>query len=84
MLNSCGYETYEWPQLYDNDPKFTSIYQALCVGTPMVDFHLQEGLLCHLGHLCVHPRKRAKMIWETHYGWVVGNFGTEKTMVVLQ
>jgi hypothetical protein len=39
------------------------------------NFHLQDGLLCHLGHICVPSSERAKMIWESHYSWVAGHFG---------
>jgi hypothetical protein len=44
----------------------------------VVDFHLQDGLLCHLGHLCVPSSDHAKMIWESHYSQVAGHFGMEK------
>jgi hypothetical protein len=44
----------------------------------VANFHLQDGLLCHLGHLCVPSSEQAKMIWESHYSWVAGHFGVEK------
>ena len=84
VLNPCNHETYGWPQLHDSDPKFSPNYQALCVGTPVVDFQLQEGLLCHLGHLYVPSSESAKMIWEAHYSRVAGHFGIEKIVAVLQ
>ena len=34
--NSCGHENFRWSQLYDSDPDFTSTYEELCVGTPVV------------------------------------------------
>ncbi len=46
-------------------------------------FHLQDTLLCYLGHLCVHSSECAKLIWEAHYTHVARHFGVEKTMVVL-
>jgi hypothetical protein len=79
-----GHEASEWPQLYQQDPDFTTTYQLLGTGTTVTDFHIQDGLLCHLGHLCVPTRERAKMIWEAHYSRVAGHFGIEKTVVVLQ
>jgi hypothetical protein len=53
-------------------------------GSVVLTFHLQDALLCHLGHLCVPPSERAKMIWEVHYSRVAGHFGVEKTVAVLQ
>jgi hypothetical protein len=41
-------------------------------------------LLCHLGHLCVPLIKHEKDDLEAHYCRVVGHFGVENTMVVLQ
>ena len=83
VLNSCGHDTSRWPQLYDNDPNFSPIYKSLCAGTHVAYFHIQEGFLCHLVHLCVPSSESAKMIWEAHYSRVAGNFGIEKTMAVL-
>ena len=53
ILNSCGHETSDWPLLYKNDPKFSYTYKALLGGMQVPNFHLQDPLLCHLGHLCV-------------------------------
>jgi hypothetical protein len=50
----------------------------------VTDFHIQDGLLCHLGHLCVPTREHANMIWEAHYSRMAGHFGMEKIVVVLQ
>ena len=65
-------------------PNFATTYQLVSAGTPVANFHLQDGLLCHLGHLCVPSSERAKMIWEAHYSWVAGHFGLDKTVAVLQ
>ena len=83
VLNSYGHETSEWSQLYSSDSDFTATYQLLAAGTLVADFYLQDGLLCHLGHLCVPSSERAKLIWESHYIRVEGHFGVEKTVVVL-
>jgi hypothetical protein len=53
-------------------------------GKQVPNFHLQDALLCHVGHLYVPSSEHAKMIWEAHYSRVIGNFGLEKTMAVLQ
>ena len=84
MLNSCGNETSDWPLLYKSDPEFSHTYQTLLEGNQVPKFHLQDVLLCHMGHLCVPSSECAKMIWEAHYSRVVGNFGVKKIVVVLQ
>jgi hypothetical protein len=84
VLHSCGHEASEWPQLYKSDPDFTTTYQMLGTGMTVTEFHLQDGLLCHLGHLCVPSSEHAKMIWEAHYSRMAGHFGMENTMEVLQ
>jgi hypothetical protein len=66
------------------DPDFTTTYHLLGTGVNVTDFHIQDGLLCHLGHLCVPTSECAKMIWEAHYSRMAGHFGMEKTVVVLQ
>jgi hypothetical protein len=53
VLDSCGHETSGWPHLYETDPDFANTYQMLGANTVVTNFHLQDGLLCHLGHLCV-------------------------------
>eukprot|EP00253_Pinus_taeda_P030551 PITA_30551 len=84
VLNSCGHETSNWPLLYKSNPKFSHTYQTLLEGQHVPDFHLQDALLCHLGHLCVPSSERAKLIWEAHYNRVVRHFGVEKTVALLQ
>ena len=84
VLDSCGHETSGWSKLYASDLKFATTYQEVSGGTPVANFNLQDGLLCHLGHLCVPSGERAKLIWEAHYSYEIGYFGVEKTVVVLQ
>jgi hypothetical protein len=84
VLNSCGHETSGWPQLYNNDSDFVVSYQTLSTGKIVPDFHLQDGLLCHLSHLCVPSSEHAKMIWEAHYSQETRHFGVDKIMAVLQ
>ena len=84
MFGSCGHETSSWSQLYANDPEFATTYQVVSEGTPVANFHLQYGLLCHLGHLCVPSTERVKLIWESHYSQVARNFGADKMVAVLQ
>jgi hypothetical protein len=49
----------------------------------VVNFHLQYGLLCHLGHIFIPSSEQEKLIWEAHYSWVEGHFGIENTVAVL-
>jgi hypothetical protein len=84
VLHSCGHEASEWPQLYQQDLDFVTTYHLLGTGVIVTDFHIQDRLLCHLGHLCVPASERAKLIWEAHYSRMEGHFGTEKIMVILQ
>ena len=84
VLNSCGHETSGWSPLYDNELDFATTYQAVSVGIVVANFHLQDGLLCHLGHLYVPSSERAKLILEAHYSQVEGHFGVDKMMAMLQ
>ena len=83
LLNSYGKEISGWPLLYKSDPEFSHTYEELLGGTQAPNFHVQDALLCHLGHLCVPSSERAKMIWESHYSRVAGHFGVEKTVAIL-
>jgi hypothetical protein len=75
VLNSCGHETYDWPLLYKSDPELGHTYNMLLEGKKVLNFHLQDALLCHLGHICVPSSECAKMIWEAHYSRVLGILG---------
>jgi hypothetical protein len=83
MLYSCNHETSRWPHLYKTNHDFSTTYKMLGTNSVVVNFHLQDGLLCHLGHLCVPSPECMKMIWEAHYSWVERHFGIEKTMTLL-
>ena len=83
VLNFCGHETSDWPLLYKSDPELSHTYQTLLEGNPVPKFHLQDVLLCHMGHLCVPSSEHAKMIWEAHCSRVAGHFEVEKIVAVL-
>jgi hypothetical protein len=70
VLDSHDHETSGWTQLYEIDPDFTTTYQMLGENAFVDNFHLQDGLLCCLGHICVPSSERAKLIWESYYSWV--------------
>ena len=65
-------------RFYTSDPEFNHTYNTLLEGKQVPNFHLQDTLLCHLGHLCVPSRECAKMIWEVHYIWVTDISGSRK------
>jgi hypothetical protein len=79
-----GMRHLEWPQIYQQDPDFSTTYQLLGIGENITDFHIQDGLLCHLGHLCLLAIEHAKLIWEYHYSQMAWHFGMDKTMFILQ
>jgi hypothetical protein len=78
VLDSCGHETSGWPQLYEIDPDFATTYQMLGANAVVDNFHLQDGLLCHLGHICVPSSEGAKLIWEAHYSWVADTLALKR------
>jgi hypothetical protein len=70
LLNSCGHETFGRSQHFDSDHDFATTYQAVSAGKSVANFHLQDGLLCHLGHLCVPSSEHAKLISDPiTVGW---------------
>jgi hypothetical protein len=80
----CDHKTSGWPHLYEIDPDFSTTYQMLGANSVDANFHLQYGLLCYLGHLCIPSRECVKMIWESHYSRVAEHFGVKKIVAVLQ
>ena len=70
--------------LYKSNLEFNHTYKTLLEGNQVPNFHLQDALLCHMGHLFVPSSERAKMIWEAHYSRVAGHFVVKKTVAVLQ
>jgi hypothetical protein len=84
VLDSCVHETSGWPQLYEIDPDFATSYQMLGANAVVDNFHLQDRLLCHLGHICVPSSEKVKLIWESHYSQVAGHFIIKKIVARLQ
>jgi hypothetical protein len=84
VLHYCGHQASKWPQIYQQDKYFATTYKILGIGTTVTDFHIQDGLLCHLFHLCFPTSERANLIWESHYTRMAGHFSMEKTVVFLQ
>jgi hypothetical protein len=84
MLESGDHDTSRWSHLYETDSNFSTTYQMLGTNSMVANFHLQDGMLCHLGHLCIPSSERMKLIWEAHYSRVAGHFGVEKTVEMLQ
>jgi len=40
VLDSCGHETSEWPQLYEINPHFATTYQMFGANAVVDNFHL--------------------------------------------
>jgi hypothetical protein len=80
VLHSYGYEASKWPRLYKRDPDFTTKYQMLGIGVIVTEFHTEDKLLCHLGHLYVPSSEHVKLIWEVHYSRMEGHFDMGNTM----
>jgi hypothetical protein len=53
VLNSCWHRISDWSLLYKSDLDFGHTYKMLLEGNRVPNFHLQDALLCHLGHICV-------------------------------
>jgi hypothetical protein len=70
VLESCGHEIFGWPQIYETNPEFSTTYQMLGANAVVDNFHIQDGLLCRLGHIYVPSSEQAKLIWEAHYSRV--------------
>jgi hypothetical protein len=83
VLHSYGHEASEWPQLCEQYSDIATTYQLLGIGRTVTDFYIQEGLLCHLGHLCIPTNEHENIIWESHYSWMARHFGVEKIVFVL-
>jgi hypothetical protein len=49
----------------------------------VANFHIQEGLLFHVGHLYVPLSEKEKIIWESHYNQVERPFRIENIVIVL-
>ena len=84
MHGSYGHESFGWPQLYDNYPKFSIFCHMLGVSKTITKFQLLDGILCHPSHHCVPSSECWELILEAHYSWVVGHFDMENTIAVLQ
>ena len=84
VINSCGHDTSRWSQFYASNHDFATTYQTVKEGTLVANFHLQDVLLCHLGHLYVPSSEHTKLIWESHYSWFPTYFGMVKTMAMFQ
>jgi len=84
VLESYDHKTSRWPQLYETDSDFATTYQILGANSVVANFHLQDDLLCHMGHHCIPSSEQVKMIWGSHYSRVARHFDIEKTVVMLQ
>jgi hypothetical protein len=42
VLHYFGHEAYEWPQIYQQDPDFTTTCHLLGTSVNFIDFHIQD------------------------------------------
>jgi hypothetical protein len=82
VLHFYGHEASEWTQLYHQNPDFATTYHLLGTRVTITDFHIQDKILFHLGHLRVPTSEHTKMIWEAHYNQMAGHFGMDKTVPI--
>lgn len=75
-----------YKEQYVVDPDFQNIYQRLSLGNEVGnhDFHLHDGLLFHLGKLCIPNGERNNLIREAHTSRISGHFGVGKTLANLK
>jgi hypothetical protein len=83
VLDSCGHDKFGWPQIYEIDFEFSTTYQIMGANAVVDNFHLQDGLLCRLGHIFVPLGERAKLILKSHYSWVEGHFDVKKIVAMI-
>jgi len=64
--SSLMHEGYK--EQYEVDPDFQSIYGKLILGNEVgnIEFHVNDGLLFHLGKLCIPIGERNDLIREAH------------------
>ena len=84
VLESCGLQIENWAHLYGQDNEFSNVYTQLVEGKHVNDYHLQDGMLCQFGQICVPEEECKKLIWQDHYSKVAGHFGMGKTIAILQ
>jgi len=48
-----------------------------------IDFHMHDGLLFHLGKICIPNDKRNNLIREDHTSHILGHFGVRKMLANL-
>jgi len=82
--SSLMHEGYK--EQYEVDPDFQNIYGKLILGNEVGnnDFHVNDGLLFHLGKLCIPIGERNDLIREAHTSRISGHFGVGKTLANLQ
>ena len=62
------------------------MYASLSQGNQIevLDYHVHNCLLYHLGKLCIPQGERNNIIREVHISFIVGHFGVGKTIANLQ
>jgi hypothetical protein len=74
--NSLAHERYV--RKYARDEYFKEVYDALTRGKQHVDYYMHDGLLYHLGNICIPKDERVNIIREAHTSLISGHFGVGK------
>jgi len=71
-------------EMYDQDDFFTSIF-ASCQKKAQGGYYVSKGYLFRKGKLCVPQGSHRKLlIKESYEGGLMGHFGVDKTLSILQ
>ena len=81
--SSLMHEGYKEQYVYD--PDFQNIYHRLTLGNGNrnIELHMHDGLLYHLGKLCIPKGERSDLIREAHTSHISGHFGVGKNLANL-
>ena len=71
-------------ELYPTDADFKGLYSS-CAKTGQGKYYISDGYLFYLNRLCVPQGSvRELLVWEAHCGGLMGHFGREKMLAMLQ
>ena len=80
--NPLAHEIYV--EKYARDDDFDEIYDALTHDSQQSDYYIHDGLLQHLGKLCIPRDERVNVIREAHTSLISNHFGVGKTVAQLK
>ena len=84
ILHNSALTHESYIEQYAKDKDFKNVYALLKHGKQEENYQLHEQLLYHLGKICIPEKERVHVIHEAHNLLIVGHFGVNKTLPVLQ